>query len=436
MPPLETLAFRRASGWLHRRPRGAAGADCWQDQWAGSASSTWARSRSCSSNAFFSRDAFTGHIIHTPTLDNFVALTRDPYPQVTLRTLVTAAAVTVACAVLAFPIAYYMARVASPRRREPARRRWCSCRSWRATSSRSTRGDSSSANEGVLNWALEPFGLTRAGLRVTLAVWLVFTYLWLPYMILPVYAGLERIPNSFLEASSDLGGRVVAHLPPCHPAARLSRRSSRDRSSRSSLTLGDYIAPQLVVDHAVHRQPDLRQRRCRREPAAGAPRMRSCRSRSSSSTSSWRASSARSRRCDARRTRAADRVATDDHRHPRVHLPSRSRSSSSTPSTPGRRPSGHPWAFSFRWYGEAIQNTGLQQAFLTSIVAAFGATAIALVLGTLASFGGQPATTSSAAKRVSFVVIFPLALPGIITGMALSATFAAAGDPARHASRS
>ena len=87
-----------------------------------------------------------------------------------------------------------------------------------------------------------------------------------------------------------------------------------------------------------------------------------------------------------------------------------------------------PVGLSFRWYIEAFQNTGLQQAFLTSIVAAVGATLIALVLGTLASFGVSRHHFFGR-EAVSFIVIFPLALPGIITGMALSATFAQLGFP-------
>lgn len=87
-----------------------------------------------------------------------------------------------------------------------------------------------------------------------------------------------------------------------------------------------------------------------------------------------------------------------------------------------------PVGLSFRWYAEAMQNTGLQQAFLTSIVAALGATAIALVLGTLASFAVSRRHFFGR-EAVSFVIIFPLALPGIITGMALSATFARLGIP-------
>jgi putative spermidine/putrescine transport system permease protein len=242
IPPPPPGATRRLSGWLHRRPRvrlgltllGPAG---WLGVlYLGSLFFLFL-------NAFFSRDAFTGRIIYEPTLENFFSLTRDPYPQVTLRTLLTAAAVTVSCAILAFPIAYYMARVASPRRRGllvvlvlmPL---WASylikIYSWRLIL----------ANEGVLNWVLEPLGLRGPG-QGDLAVWLVFTYLWLPYMILPVYAGLERIPDSLLEASSDLGGRswvtfrrVV--LPLAFPAVVAGSIFT------FSLTLGDYIAPQLV----------------------------------------------------------------------------------------------------------------------------------------------------------------------------------------------
>jgi putative spermidine/putrescine transport system permease protein len=97
---------------------------------------------------------------------------------------------------------------------------------------------------GVLDWALEPFGLKGPGFG-EVAVWLVFTYLWLPYMILPIYAGLERIPNSLLEASSDLGGRgwmtfrrVI--LPLSFPAVVAGSIFT------FSLTLGDYIVPGLV----------------------------------------------------------------------------------------------------------------------------------------------------------------------------------------------
>jgi putative spermidine/putrescine transport system permease protein len=98
---------------------------------------------------------------------------------------------------------------------------------------------------GILNWALDPFGLSGPGLTGTTSVWLAETYLWLPYMILPIYAGLERIPNSLLSASEDLGAsplttfrRVV--LPMAFPAIVAGSIFT------FSLTLGDYITPQLV----------------------------------------------------------------------------------------------------------------------------------------------------------------------------------------------
>jgi putative spermidine/putrescine transport system permease protein len=97
---------------------------------------------------------------------------------------------------------------------------------------------------GLVNWSLEPLGLHGPGFG-NVATWLVFSYLWLPFMILPVYAGLERIPNSLLEASGDLGAkagktflRVI--LPLALPALIAGSIFT------FSLTMGDYITPQLV----------------------------------------------------------------------------------------------------------------------------------------------------------------------------------------------
>ncbi len=97
---------------------------------------------------------------------------------------------------------------------------------------------------GPLNWLLDPFGLSGPGFG-NVATWLVFSYLWLPYMILPVYAGLERIPGSLLEASADLGGRAPRTflrvvLPIAFPAVVAGSIFT------FSLTLGGYITPQLV----------------------------------------------------------------------------------------------------------------------------------------------------------------------------------------------
>jgi putative spermidine/putrescine transport system permease protein len=98
---------------------------------------------------------------------------------------------------------------------------------------------------GVINWALDPLGITFDGYS-EVGLWLVFTYLWLPFMILPVYAGLERIPQSLLDASADLGGRSLRTfyrviLPLAFPAVVAGSIFT------FSLTLGDYIAPDLIT---------------------------------------------------------------------------------------------------------------------------------------------------------------------------------------------
>lgn len=195
-------------------------------------------------NAFWSRDPFTGLVVREFTLENFQKLASPLFITVTLRTLGMAAAVTLTCAIVAFPIAYYMARVASPRWRgilvvavlTPL---WASylikVYSWRLVL----------AEGGVLNWFLSPLGLKGPGYG-DLGLWLVFSYLWLPYMILPIFAGLERIPSSLLEASADLGGRgwrTFRHvvLPLVFPAVVAGSIFT------FSLTLGDYISPGLIA---------------------------------------------------------------------------------------------------------------------------------------------------------------------------------------------
>jgi putative spermidine/putrescine transport system permease protein len=165
------------------------------------------------------------------------------YRQITGRTVGIAAAVTVTDAVLAFPIAFYMAKVAS--RRTSAllvvavlMPLWSSylvkVYAWRIML----------LEDGFLNAVLNPFGLSSPGFG-NVATWLVFSYLWLPFMILPIYAGLERLPTSLLEASSDLGAKswrtfrqVV--LPITFPAVVAGSIFT------FALTLGDYITPLLV----------------------------------------------------------------------------------------------------------------------------------------------------------------------------------------------
>jgi putative spermidine/putrescine transport system permease protein len=195
--------------------------------------------------AFWDTNEFTSEVVHTFTLDNFRTLwERDVYRDVAWRTIKMAALVTIADAVLAFPIAYYMARVAAPRTRNlllvaVVMPLWASylvkAYAWRTML----------ANQGILNWALDPFGLNGPGYSTT-GLWLVFTYLWLPFMILPLYAGLERIQPSLLEASADLGARpgrtfVRVVLPLVFPALVAGSLFT------FSLTLGDYIAPGLIT---------------------------------------------------------------------------------------------------------------------------------------------------------------------------------------------
>jgi putative spermidine/putrescine transport system permease protein len=194
--------------------------------------------------SFWQTDPFTSRVVHTFTLDNFRHLwERDVYRHVAWRTIRMAALVTLADAVLAFPIAYYMARVASRRMRgilvvAVVMPLWASylvkVYVWRTML----------AHEGILNWAFDPIGLAGPGYSEA-GLWLVFTYLWLPFMILPVYAGLERIPSSLLEASSDLGARSLntffrVVLPMALPAVVAGSIFT------FSLTLGDYIAPDLI----------------------------------------------------------------------------------------------------------------------------------------------------------------------------------------------
>ncbi|HXS46758.1 MAG TPA: ABC transporter permease [Solirubrobacterales bacterium] len=197
--------------------------------------------------AFWTVDPLSGEVIRGFSLENIETLVDEPvYRDIALRTILIAALVTVTDAVIACPIAFYMAKLASRRGKAilvvavllPL---WSSylvkVYSWRTMLSA----------DGVINWALGPFGLHGPGFGNT-AVWLVMSYLWLPYMILPIYAGLERIPNSLISASEDLGAspfttfrRVI--LPLAFPAVVAGSIFT------FSLTLGDYITPRLVSNN-------------------------------------------------------------------------------------------------------------------------------------------------------------------------------------------
>jgi putative spermidine/putrescine transport system permease protein len=197
-------------------------------------------------SAFWSLDTFTGKIVHSWTLNNFREVFSNPtYRTIAYRTIGIAALVTVTDALLAFPFAYYMARIATPRTRTllfvlvllPL---------WSSYLARIYAWRLILAQDGALNWSLDRVGLPTTGVAYSnTAMWIVFSYVWLPFMILPIYAALERIPDSYLEASRDLGAkgwttfrRVV--LPLALPGVIAGSIFT------FSLTLGDYITPILV----------------------------------------------------------------------------------------------------------------------------------------------------------------------------------------------
>jgi putative spermidine/putrescine transport system permease protein len=197
--------------------------------------------------AFWSVSPVSGELQKTLSFENFETLFDEPvYRTIVGRTVLIAALVTVTDAIIAFPIAFYMAKVASSRMKAilviavlvPL---WSSylvkVLSWRNMLS----------GDGLVDWVLEPFGLSGPGFGNT-AVWLVMSYLWLPYMILPIFAGLERIPNTLISASEDLGAkpfttfrRVI--LPLAFPAVVAGSIFT------FALTLGDYITPKLVSNN-------------------------------------------------------------------------------------------------------------------------------------------------------------------------------------------
>jgi putative spermidine/putrescine transport system permease protein len=194
--------------------------------------------------SFWSVDALSGELIKGFTFDNYKELwDTDVYRTVAFRTIGIASAVTVTDALLAFPIAFYMAKLASPRVKGilvvailmPL---------WSFYLVKVYAWQTMLSAHGVINWALDPIGLNGPGFGAT-AVWIVESYLWLPYMILPIYAGLERIPDTLLSASEDLGakpGRTFRQviLPLAFPAVVAGSIFT------FSLTLGDYITPSLV----------------------------------------------------------------------------------------------------------------------------------------------------------------------------------------------
>lgn len=197
-------------------------------------------------SALWRVDSFTGNLVHSWTLDNFKTLFTVPaYRTIALRTIGIAAAVTVTDAILALPFAFYAARIASKRLQSilfvavliPL---WSSylvrVYAWRLIL----------AKDGIVNWVLGDVGLGSVNIGYSnWAMWIVFSYIWLPFMILPVWSAIERVPDSYIEASADLGARGwrtfrTILMPLILPGLAAGSIFT------FSLTLGDFITPTLV----------------------------------------------------------------------------------------------------------------------------------------------------------------------------------------------
>ena len=197
-------------------------------------------------SAFWTIDPFTTQIVQIWNLDNFRIILNEPaYRSIISRTVTIAALVTLTDAVLAFPFAYYMARVAS-RRVQTLLFAAVLLPLWASYLARVYAWILILSHNGVLNWSLQSIGLPPANIGYTnVAMWLVFSYIWLPFMIIPTYAALERVPESLLEAAADLGARRARTirdvvLPLVLPGIVAGSIFT------FSLTLGDYITPILV----------------------------------------------------------------------------------------------------------------------------------------------------------------------------------------------
>ncbi len=195
--------------------------------------------------SFFTIDSFTGNVIRQFTFQNYIDVFTDgAYKNVVLRTLGIAASVTLICATLAIPMAFFMAKIAKARTQRilvalvltPL---WASylvkIYAWRTMLE---------PNSGVFDWIFSSLGIHSPGFGGP-AIIIALSYLWLPYMILPIYAGLERLPNNLLDASGDLGAhnwytfrKVI--LPMIFPSLVAGSMFT------FSLSLGDYITAQIV----------------------------------------------------------------------------------------------------------------------------------------------------------------------------------------------
>ena len=215
-------------------------------------------------NAFFGLDDFTGLVVRELTLKNFIALAQPANLDATLRSIVMAVAVTAACTLLAFPLAFYMARHARGASKA-ALYIAVMLPLWSSYLVRLYAWKLLLAKEGAISWLaaqLHASWLLDALLATpaiggpslsfsAIGTFIVFVYMWLPFMVLPIMAAIERIPGSLIEASSDLGAtpattlrRII--LPLAMPGVAAGSIFT------FSLTLGDYIIPQVIGDSTLY----------------------------------------------------------------------------------------------------------------------------------------------------------------------------------------
>jgi putative spermidine/putrescine transport system permease protein len=197
-------------------------------------------------SALWSVEPFTGKLVHNWTFANFERLFTVPvYRTIALRTIGIAAAVTVTDAILALPFAFFAVRIA-PKRLQAALFVAVLIPLWSSYLVRVYVWRLILAKDGVLNWALENIGLGAVNIGYSnWAIWIVFSYIWLPFMILPVWSAIERVPDSYIEASADLGARSwrtfrTVLFPLILPGIAAGSIFT------FALTLGDFITPTLV----------------------------------------------------------------------------------------------------------------------------------------------------------------------------------------------
>jgi putative spermidine/putrescine transport system permease protein len=215
-------------------------------------------------NAFFGLDDFTGLVVREFTLKNFIALAQPANVDAALRTIVMAVAVTAACTLLAFPLAYTMARHARGASKA-ALYLAVMLPLWSSYLVRLYAWKLLLAKEGAISWLAQQLHATwllDALLATpaiggpslsfsTIGTFVVFVYMWLPFMVLPIMAAIERIPGSLIEASGDLGAAPATTfrhiiLPLAMPGVAAGSIFT------FSLTLGDYIIPQVIGDSTLY----------------------------------------------------------------------------------------------------------------------------------------------------------------------------------------